>query len=146
MTQVSRLQAQRPAECALGGHLKLWPALCIALGSGCYFGPIEVIPSNLEPVLIDANHPPGETITMSRDQAVFIVVEDEEPTKLQFVWTLSDDGFIGDAETMPAGETYGGSQVKLLVDHPLLDGQLLGCVVSDREHELRLSWPLAAVR
>ena len=96
--------------------------------------------------MIDANHPPGETITMSRDQAVFIVVEDEEPTKLQFVWTLSDDGFIGDAETMPAGESYGGSQVKLSVDHPLLDGQILGCVVSDREHELRLSWPLEVVQ
>ncbi|MCK6525866.1 hypothetical protein L6R49_31065 [Myxococcota bacterium] len=118
----------------------------MALCSGCYFGPIEVIPSNLEPVLIDANHPPGETITMSRDQAVYIVVEDEEPTKLQFVWTLSDDGFIGDAETMPAGETYGGSQVKLEVDHPLLDGQILGCVVSDREYELRLSWPLEVVQ
>lgn len=111
--------------------------------SGCYFGPIEVIPSNQPPALKDSNYADGETIVIEReDQFIFIVIEDEEPELLQFTWSLSLDGFIPDAQSWLDGR----SQVSLSNTDAGLEGQTLKCIVSDDSFDLTLAWPLEVVQ
>ncbi|MCB9791913.1 MAG: hypothetical protein H6741_04225 [Alphaproteobacteria bacterium] len=112
------------------------------LVAGCYFGEIEVLPLDQPPVLKDSNHVNGETIVIEREnQFIFIQVSDEVPEQLDYTWSLSHDGFVGDAESYPDGR----SQVRLSNTDPGLDGQTLKCLVSDGSFDLTVSWPLEVV-
>ena len=137
---------KRPSDALL-----VWPASCM-LGcmTACYFGPIELVESNVAPVFSQSNYPANGVILVERiDQSVFVVVRDEKPQKLSYVWTLSSDGYRGDAISQQIDENYGWSELTLATkedDLANLSGQILSCTASDGVLETRISWTLEVVR
>lgn len=115
--------------------------------TACYFGPIELVEQNLAPVFSQSNYPAGGAIPLERaQQNIFVVVADETPQKLRYLWTLSQDGVRGDAISSQIDESYGWSQLTLSSEDEGLDGQVLTCTVSDGALESRISWTLEVVR
>jgi hypothetical protein len=140
----------------------MWPALCILLGSGCFtIGPIEVVDEDMPPSLLGATHygacevdpdcPPVTVgskivycndcpleVTVTEANPVFYVfLDDEEPTELEYFWTLEGAGALNNAESIQPGH----SQVSLS-EEDNLDGKRLTCLISDAGSDVELSWDL----
>jgi hypothetical protein len=142
--------------------LRFWPRLCIAIGSGgCIIGPVELVPDNLPPKIINAtsfnecNANPecvdedfGSVIrycqnceltadVVASNGLVFAMVDDDNPTELDYRWTLSTSGWLTNAISDDIG-----SQV-VLSDLEAADGQELTLQILDgNDYQVQMNWIL----
>jgi hypothetical protein len=127
-----------PSSRLVGG----WHAACFLFPlSGCfYLGPIPTLEENMPPYVESSSFENGDPIEIGPlGQRVFVIVSDDDGDEVQFDWSLSRDGYIGDA--VPIAEGY-GSQIDLEYD-PELDQQRLSCLIRDGVSEsVLLTWDL----
>jgi hypothetical protein len=142
------------------GGLEIWPGLCITLCcGGCILGPVELVPDNLPPEIINAtsfnqcNANPecidedfGSVIRycqncnlsadiVASNGLVFAMVDDDQPESLDYRWTLSNSGWLTNAISDDIG-----TQV-VLADLEAADGQTLTLQILDgNDYQVRMSW------
>jgi len=123
----------------------VWPAACIlSLSTGCYFGPIELVPRETAPQIYSSNVTFGEPIRIEKDKTrVVVYATDDDESTLFATWDLSTDGVIRNAETSYDPTFW--TQVELDRDDDL-DGQVLTVMVRDGQFQDSQSWLLEVVR
>ncbi|MCP4804834.1 MAG: hypothetical protein GY913_19570 [Proteobacteria bacterium] len=126
------------------GFFGIWPVACILVGlTGCYFGPIEGIPSNTPPEIVSFNVEPDTVLSIENDsQKVVVHATDDDETTLQALWFLSRDGEIRDART-----SFDPFRTEITLSRdPDLDGQRLEVIVTDGFFQTSASWQLEVVQ
>jgi hypothetical protein len=115
----------------------------LSLCSACYFGKIEVIDTDMPPLILTYNKTPMQTLPLeSSEVRVFVLVSDENPDTLRYEWFLSESGSIDDSKRLPGG----GTEVVLKTDDSL-DGQRLHLsIIDEMVQQTSTWWDLEVVR
>ncbi len=150
MTTMSRRGApgvgQRPRNAVLARWIGVWHAACFPLLSGCfYLVPWEYAPENLPPEVVSMSPENDSPVILDSNVALIVYVQDYEADVVTFTWTLSGEGYMGEASPIPTGgedRGFYGHQLPL-ADDPDYDGQSAFCDVWDGESEhVTIRWDL----
>ncbi len=114
--------------------------------SGCfYLVPFEYAPENLPPEVVGMSPVNDSPVILDSDTTLTVFVQDPEADLVTFTWTLTEEGYMGEAEPVPTGredQGYYGHQLPLHED-PKYDGQTASCDVWDGESEhVTVRWDL----
>lgn len=124
----------------------LWHAACFPLLSGCfYLVPFEYAPENLPPEVVSMSPDNAAPVILDSDVTLLLFVQDGEADLVTFTWTMSEEGWMGEATPVTTGredEGYYGHQLPL-VENPDYDGQTVFCDVWDGESQhVTVQWEL----
>lgn len=116
--------------------------LALSLLSSCfYLVPVPWAAPHPSPEVEQVTPEADSTVSMTSSGQTFLVVVSDTET-VNFIWSLSRDGYVGTATPVAQNGDTQGSQVKLAYD-TALDGQTLTCVASDTlSEDVTIRWQL----
>lgn len=98
----------------------------------------------MPPSLVRAAPTPGETVVLDEDgTVVYIIISDPDDAEaVTFTWSMTDEGILPGAQTIPDGATRRASQLRLSPDVQY-DGEVLTVRAFDgASNVLEYSWPV----